>query len=354
MTATAGVLALLTDPVLQDDVDRVAAAAGVPVVHGAKSASRQVWTAAGAVLLDAAAAEVCAHRRLPRRGRVFLLGRAQPHDGDWQAAIAVGAQQVLTLPRQEGELVSELSDAVDAVRDTGRRGAVIAVVGGRGGAGASVFAAALAHTATEALLVDADPWSGGIDLLLGAENQPGVRWSDLSLRGGRLSYPALREALPQHGGVTVLAGGRSQPDIDATALAAVLDAGSRGGATVICDVPRRSGGVVEAALDAADLVVVTTTADVRSCAAATVVAAWASAVNPNAGLVVRGPAPGGLRAPEVARAVGLPLLAAMRPQPRLAEALEQGELRLTRRCPLAVAARRVLTVVQQHSAAVAA
>ena len=38
-------------------------------------------------------------------------------------------------------------------------------------------------------------------------------------------------------------------------------------------------------------------------------------VNPNVGLVVRGPAPGGLRPVDVAGIVGLPLLAAMRPQP---------------------------------------
>jgi hypothetical protein len=63
---------------------------------------------------------------------------------------------------------------------------------------------------------------------------------------------------------------------------------------------------------------------------------------------VRGPAPGGLRSAEVARIVGLPLLAAMRPQPGVTDALERGGLRLRRRSPLAAAARRVLTVLAQH------
>ena len=53
----------------------------------------------------------------------------------------------------------------------------------------------------------------------------------------------------------------------------------------------------------------------RSCAAAAAIAQWVSTVNPNAGVVVRGPAPGGLRSTDVAEIVGLPLLAAMRPQP---------------------------------------
>jgi secretion/DNA translocation related CpaE-like protein len=190
--------------------------------------------------------------------------------------------------------MAELSDAAEASSDTGRRGQVVGVIAGRGGAGASVFATALAQASTgmsEALLIDADPWSGGIDLILGSEGDTGLRWPDLAMQGGRLSYPALRDALPQRGGVTVLSGGRTGGDIDAAPLGAVIDAGSRGGATVICDLPRRSTGAVETVLDAADLVVVMAPADVRSCAAAAAIVQWVSAVNPNAGVVVRGPSP---------------------------------------------------------------
>jgi hypothetical protein len=68
-------------------------------------------------------------------------------------------------------------------------------------------------------------------------------------------------------------------------------------------------------------------------------------LNPNLGLVVRGPSPGGLRASEVADIVGVPLLASMKAQPRLAEQLEHGGLRLRRRSALTVAARRVLGVL---------
>ena len=68
MTVTNGVLALVGDPTLRDDVDRIAAAAGVPVVHAAEPSSRKVWTGAVAVLLDAHGARRCAERALPRRG----------------------------------------------------------------------------------------------------------------------------------------------------------------------------------------------------------------------------------------------------------------------------------------------
>lgn len=67
--------------------------------------------------------------------------------------------------------------------------------------------------------------------------------------------------------------------------------------------------------------------------------------NPNVGLVVRGPAPGGLRASDIADASDLPLIAAMRPEPMLAPQLERGGLRLRRRSPLGTAARRVLALV---------
>lgn len=351
MTASNGILALVGDPALRDDVDRVAAAVGLPVIHASDPSGRNVWTGAVAVLVDVAAARRCAHRALPRRGRVVLVGRSQPQAADFQAAIAVGAQHVITLPAHDGELMAELSDAAEASRDAGRRGAVVGVIAGRGGAGASVFAAALAQTAADALLVDADPWGGGIELVLGCEGDTGLRWPDLTLQGGRLSYTALRDALPQRNGVSVLSGSRTGSDIDTTPLGAVIDAGSRGGATVICDLPRRSTGAVETVLDAADLVVVIAPADVRSCAAAASIAPWVSAGNPNAGVVVRGPSPGGLRSADVAQIVGLPLLAAMRAEPGVADALERGGLRLRRRSPLAVAARRVLAVLHQHQAA---
>jgi hypothetical protein len=325
--ASPGFLSLIDDSALRDDVDRVCAAAGVSVVHASEPSSRKVWTGAVAVLLDAPAARRCSERSFPRRGRVMFVIGTEPVATDWQAAMSVGAQRVVTLPAQEGELMAELSEAAEAFGDDGHRGPVVAVIAGRGGGGASVFATALARSATEALLIDADPWGGGLDLLVGSEAVPGLRWPDLELRGGRLTYGALTQALPQHQGVRVLSGSRGGGDIEAAPLGAVIDAGSRGGATVVLVTP----------------------ADVRSCAAAASVARWAGTVNPNSGVVVRGPAPGGLRPAEVAEIVGLPLLAAMRPQPGVARTLEHGGLRVGRRSPLAAAARQVLATLQQHS-----
>ena len=143
----------------------------------------------------------------------------------------------------------------------------------------------------------------------------------------------------------MLSGTRRGYELDAGAVDAVVDAGRRGGVTVVCDLPRRLTDATQTALDAAELVVVVSPCDVRACAATTTIAPVLSTINPNLGLVVRGPSPGGLRAAEVADIAGLPLLASMRAQPRLAEQLEHGGLRLRSRSPLAAAARRVLAVL---------
>lgn len=346
-----GVLTVLSDPELRAEVDRVAAAVGERVIYAGVGApetpgvNRKTWLAATAVLLDESAANWCSQRALPRRNHVTVLTSAQTVTSTWAAAIAVGAQHVLQLPSQEQELIAELADAAESALNDHSCGDVLAVIGGCGGAGASLFAVALAQAATDALLVDLDPWSGGIDLLVGGETTPGLRWPDLTLRSGRLSWSAMHEALPQHRGIRVLSGSRYSYEVDAGPVNAVIDAGRRGGATVVCDLPRRLTDATHAALQDADLVVVVCPCQVRACAATAAIAPVLATVNPNLGLVVRGPAPGGLQAAEIAQVAGVPLLASMKAEPRLAALLEQGGLRLSRRSALAAAARHVLAVL---------
>lgn len=338
---------MVDDDTTRADIDRIAAAAGVRIVHVSEPSSAKVWAAASAVVVDVAGARRCVDLGLPRRPRLFVVTSSTPTEDDWPILISLGAQRILALPFEEADVVAALSDATDLHRDTPRPGAVVAVLGARGGAGSTVFAAALAQCADKALLVDADAWGGGVDLVMGTEGEQGLRWPDLALQGGRVAWEALHAALPSRSGVAVLSVGRGGGDVDPAALEAVVDAGCRGGVTVVCDLPRNPCPVVESAVSAADLVVVVTPADIRSCASAPAVTAWVSEANANVGLVVRGPAPGGLTAAEVARVVGRPLLTSMRAQPGLAAALEHSGLRLGRRSPLAGAARRVLSVLHR-------
>jgi secretion/DNA translocation related CpaE-like protein len=355
-TDSPGMLAVLTDSELRNELDRVAAAVGLRMVHAGvgSSVSRRTWSAAAGVVLDQAAADRYGRSGLPRRDHVSVLTAAEPTTATWAAAIAVGARRVLKLPAQERELIDELGEAAESARDEGTRGEVVAVIGGCGGAGASLLAAALAYSAADALLVDLDPWGGGIDLLVGGEAAPGLRWPDLALQGGRLNWSAVREALPRHRGITLLSGTRRGYELDAAPVDAVVDAGRRGGVTVVCDLPRRLTDATQAALDTADLVVLVSPCNVRACAATGSIAALLAAINPNLGLVVRGPSPGGLRPVEVADIAGLPLLASMKAEPQLAEQLERGGLRLRQRSALATTARRVLAVLPAQNGRAAA
>ena len=118
-------------------------------------------------------------------------------------------------------------------------------------------------------------------MLLGGETTPGLRWPDLALQGGRLNWSAVHDALPRLHGVSLLSGTRRSYELDAGPVDAVIDAGRRGGVTVVCDLPRRLTDATHTALDAADLVVVISPCDVRACAAtATIRTAAATARSP--------------------------------------------------------------------------
>ncbi len=351
-------LVMTADAELLDAILRLAAAAGCELHRVVDAAqARALWAHAPLVLLDMAAAERCVAAGLPRRAGVVVAARGEPPPEVWRHAVAIGAEHVVSLPDAEGWLVAALTEAAEGEH---RGGAVLAVVGGRGGAGASVFAAAVAVTAVRdgdrTLLVDCDPLGGGLDLVLGAEDVGGLRWPDVDVGGGRVPATALHAALPSPavagrgaGELGVLSCDRSAHGPTPAAVSSVLDAGRRAGETVVCDLPRYPTEAALAALTAADLTLLVVSADVRSSSAAARVAAVLAEHGSTPRLVVRGPSPGGVDATEIARALELPLLVTMRPEPGLAKALERGTAPGRPRGPLAVAARAVLTELRAVS-----
>ncbi|MGF1648315.1 MAG: septum site-determining protein Ssd [Kineosporiaceae bacterium] len=251
---------------------------------------------------------------------------AQDDDLDpaWPAALAVGVELVAGPGR--GDLAGWLRRLA-----AGPAGAV-GVVGGRGGAGASTAAVALARAAATAaggaVLVDADPVGGGLDLALGAEAAAGLRWPDLGDAQG--APPAgLLAALPVLDGVAVVSHGRERSDgghrPDVAVTAAVVDACLAGGRPVVVDLPRRADDATRAVLSRCTLLVVVVPAEVRACAAAAALLDELGVAVPDVRLLVRGPAPAGLTAEDVAAAVGIPSFAEVRPEPGLAAALDRGE-----------------------------
>lgn len=329
-----------------DDVLRLAAAADRPVHRVFDiSAARAGWQKAPLIFLDEAALSFCLSAEFVKRSGIYVLTAVTPSAELLNQALSIGAEQVFQLPMEEATVISIFRDNRKAQVPT--NGHVIAVLGARGGAGASVFAAATAMVSAKngqpTLLVDCDPLSGGIDLVLGIERQPGSRWSGITVTTGRLADDALWKALPtvSRDLLAVLSCDQDTVELDITAMAAVLAAGRRCG-TVICDLPRALGNAVLPILDHADLAVLVVPAEVRACAAAIRVAKFIQTRGTRTGLVVRGPAPTGLTASDVAEAVRLPVLASMRPHCGLDAALDLGGVPYRRRSPLIRAAQQVL------------
>jgi len=340
-------LLVSTDEGLLDDCLRLCAAAGAePEVATGGSSLRRAHRDAPVVLLGCDVLTSPPVRELPRRPGVVVVARAPlPADG-WAAAVEVGAERVVVLPDEDEWLLSRLSAAV---RDPVERGAVVAVSGSCGGAGASTLAAALALAAAPgSVLVDGDAWGGGLDLVLGAERVDGLRWPELTALRGRVAGDALLAALPEVAGVHLLAAARSDPaEIPAAALVAVTEAAAAVGSTVVLDLPRTAGAMHDEAATA-DLAVLVVPARLRSAGAARLLVDAAGSPWSRAGLVVR-PVAGGLGTGEVEDVVGRPVLAVLPHDRSAVPRAERGELpSLAARSPLGMVARRVLTVLGQQ------
>lgn len=216
---------------------------------------------------------------------------------------------------------------------------VVVVVGACGGVGASTFAALLAREAARtgggAVLVELDGSGPGLEVLLGVEEAPGVRWPDLADLRGSLAAEDLDGVLPVWRGVEVLGtdrrgGGPAEAALDA--LWPVLRARC---ATVVVDAPAHALAGPAARLvtdDDATRVAVVTSQDVRGVAAAlTALTGWRTAA-PVRGAPEQGGAHLMLRRRrgarvgplEAAHVLDVPLLGMLPTDRRVAEATDRG------------------------------
>jgi secretion/DNA translocation related CpaE-like protein len=342
LTAPARPLVVSADEELLDDLLRLLATAGAEVeVATGGPALRRAHREAPLVLVgaDALAAGVVA--TLPRRPGVVVVSPRELPAAEWAGAVEIGAERVALLPDDESWL---LSRAAAAVRSPVERGRLLAVGGSCGGAGASTVATALALAAAPGVvLVDADPWGAGLDLLLGAERADGLRWPELSGLRGRVAGDALLAALPEMAGVHVLAASRSAPaPVPDEALVAVVEAARAVGSTVVVDLPRTAGEGGQAVLVDADLTVLVVPARLRAATAARLLVEAPGSPWAAAHLVVR-QVVGGLSRQEIADVVGRPVLADL---PHDRSAVPRGERGqpplVSARSPLGGMARRVL------------
>ncbi len=338
-------LVVTADQDLLDDLLRLAAAGGTEVDVAADPAAARVrYPHAPHVMIGADQAAACLRARLPKRSRVIVVGREPAVDPAWEVAELLGAEHIAVLPTAEPWIVDRFAEQPSASGP----GRILAVIGGRGGAGASILAGALAVTAVKGgrrtLLVDADPLGGGLDLVLGWERVDGLRWPALNEADGRVDPPALLAALPHRGDLVLLSFARDElQPVPGEAMAATLDAGRRARDVIVADLPRRLDDAAVLALQAAERALLVVPAELRATAAAARVVAQLTVHCENVSVVVRGPAPGRLRAREIAQALGLPLAGSLRPEPAMCEALERGEAPAADgRGPLAELCKRVI------------
>ncbi|WP_232247522.1 septum site-determining protein Ssd [Kitasatospora azatica] len=306
--APTGPLILTQDEALAEHLLRLCAAVGTePQLLTESPPPRQLWETAPLVLLGDDQYERCTG--LSRRTGVVLLGLDPDDCETWVRGVQLGAEQVLFLPDAQAWLLDRLADAME--------GAVapaltVAVVGGRGGAGASTLACALAVTAARAghrtTLIDGDPMGGGVDVLFGGEGADGLRWPELVGARGRVNSTELAQALPQLYGITVLSWDRGETRaVPPEAMRSVLVAARRRGGLVVLDLPRQLEPSASEALEQTDTGLLLIPSELRSVAAAGRVAAAVGIHLSDLRAVVRRPGPVGLRSREIARGLGLPL-----------------------------------------------
>lgn len=254
--------------------------------------------------------------------------RDESHQRDmWRFAVEIGAEHVVELPDGDRWLIEAFRECADG---PARNGLVLPVIGGNGGVGASTLAVNLAIVATgdgqRSLLVDGDPLGGGLDLLVGAEDLMGTRWSDLKHAHGHLPSGHLAAALPRVGGVSILSCCRGEDSLMSPAgMTSVLAAGQRSHDAVVVDCSRTNDALLSAVVAEASDVILVVGDHVRATAAAASRRTWLRSQGRRV-LLVRAASPRGISEADLERALGAPFVATVPFVPSMSVRSDEGEL----------------------------
>ncbi|QXT62457.1 septum site-determining protein Ssd [Tessaracoccus palaemonis] len=310
METVGGVLLCARDTRIIEAVEISAAALGVAVrVAAHPDEIADAWQAASLRLVGV---EVAARWESVSPGRAILVGFSVDELARCSAALGL---PVIRLPDATGALAGQLRRIAPGVAD---RGQIIAVLGASGGVGTSTLCVALAlHAASlgrRSAVVDLAQGGGGLDLLLGAETEPGLRWGDLARARGEVGQ--LAASLPSVRGAAVVAQSRDAlaPDDEAVhtvlgALAAELD-------VIFVDAGRHPPPI------APDRLLLVVAADVRGVASARMLADQHSLSL--TGMVLRAARHRAIPAQVVSRSLGLECLGVIEEDAAVREAAELG------------------------------
>lgn len=268
------IVVAVEDAALHPEAVHLAAATGRQIIDAADTAQLARYAPqAFAVLIDASRALT-----IPPAPNVFTVG----HGVD---ALAPGT---FVLPEQAADLLGAIGKLALSGGVPARAGRVVAVVGASGGAGASVTAAAISRAAAQhdtVTLIDANRLSGGLDLLLGIEHEPGARWGEIAVGEGAIAREDIRRALPSTGDrIAVLTFSRAavgeQHRLGAEELGRVVEAVSTEGVTVVDTSPALMP-------PRCDLAVIVLRPELRAAAAASRLVAECNAAGLPSALIVR-------------------------------------------------------------------
>lgn len=341
-------LIAVDSPTLHPEAIHVAAATGRPVIDARDAATVQRHAMnAHAILVDVSRAlELPGTQSLNQRrgGRYFIADN--PATIDFEVAMRSHADEVFVLPAQLGELLAAIGQHTSDPEASSSAGTVLAVTSSAGGAGCSTFAAALALEAGESfepVLVDAQRYSGGVDLLFGIEETTGARWGEISFGEGDIHRGDVRQALPlTPTGVAVLTSPRTkinaplslgQEEVDK-----VVTPLSTSGLTVVDTPP----GLIPSRCDG---VVVIVPLEVRAAAAAARIVAECRASSLEVFAVARHRDWSGMTVPELERITSTDVCAEITTVARLTKTVEVSGLPAKLPKVLKRAARAVLTQV---------
>lgn len=342
------VLVLPESQQLQDEVARIAVAAGIELAT-AESLSGALALCPGTLLLDTLALE--------RGGRSLNGTRAAETicvgfeaDEPWRQSARYGVDSVAVLPQAGAWLAEHLA------RRNSPTGRILGVAGAFGGAGGSTLACLLAREAADSgvqvLLAEAGRSGGGLEYRLGAAGAGGLRWPDLAAVEGTVNPVQLAGALPEAGGFALLChgAGAAVPDgLEEEVQPAVLQAARAAFALTVLDLgtcpPPRSP-----ALEQCDaLLAVVGGGTARLLAARS----WLDGLGPGAPqafAVVRGPLPEGMDELRISALLGMDLAGYFPWLRSVAAASDGGRLLDARRRRLRRAVGRVLAAVGPHTA----
>jgi len=215
-------LVISQDAVVIDHVQSSAAAANITLcVTQQVNEIRRQWSAASVVIIGVDCAAMVAGLGLTDRPGLHLVGTTAEAVLAWSVPLNAPG---LVLPNQAGLLSALLDDSHHIGAATGR---LLRFAGATGGLGVSTMVSGLAVRAARrghrVALVELDSGGGGLDVMMGAEGEPGWRWNDLL--GARGHVGDLSDHLPKTCGVSIVAASRPLPTIEFVDQPAIVNSG---------------------------------------------------------------------------------------------------------------------------------